>query len=162
MEEREGSLGTETRNLVHDVQRTGATGRRVRLLNLVASAIETAENNMPSSGLRYPSNSSSSLSDSYGSCSKYSSKNDGRKVAYHGMPCLWEHENALQRSQDPNKNKRCEDRRKRRWKTVVEKPPLLVSQIPVCAYARSIEARVSQICAYARNRVKHSYLYDTV
>ena len=23
-----------------------------------------------------------------------------RKVAYHGMPCLWEHENALQRSQD--------------------------------------------------------------
>ena len=22
------------------------------------------------------------------------------KVAYHGMPCLWEHENALQRSQD--------------------------------------------------------------
>ena len=114
MEEREGSLGTETRNLVHDVQRTGATGRRVRLLDLVASAIETAEDNMPSSGLRYPSNSSSSLSDSYGSCSKYSSKNDGRKVAYHGMPCLWEHENALQRSQDPNKNRRCEDRRKRR------------------------------------------------
>ena len=63
------------------------------------------------------------------------------------MPCLWEHENALQRSQDPNKNKRCEDRRKLRWKNVVEKPPLRVSQI--CAYARSIEARVSQICAYA-------------
>ena len=37
-------------------------------------------------------------------------------------------------------------------KTVVEKPPLRVSQI--CAYARSIEARVSQICAYARDRVK--------
>ena len=68
------------------------------------------------------------------------------------MPCLWEHENALQRSQDPNKNKRCEDRRKLRWKTVVEKPPLRVSQI--CAYARSIEARVSQICAYVRDRVK--------
>ena len=46
---------------------------------------------------------------------------------------------------------RCEDRRKRRWKTVVEKPPLRVSQI--CAYTRSIEARVSQICAYARDRV---------
>ena len=27
----------------------------------------------------------------------------GRKVAYHGMPCLWEHENALQRSQDIKK-----------------------------------------------------------
>ena len=40
---------------------------------------------------------------------------------------------------------------KRKWKTVVEKPPLRVSQI--CAYARSIEARVSQICAYARDRV---------
>ena len=48
------------------------------------------------------------------------------------MPCLWEHENAFQRSQDPNINKRCDDRRKRRWKTVVEKPPLRVSQI--CDY----------------------------
>ena len=48
----------------------------------------------------------------------------GRKVAYHGTPCLWEHENALQRLQDPPKSKRCEDRRKRRGKTVVEKPPL--------------------------------------
>ena len=68
------------------------------------------------------------------------------------------------------KNKRCEDRRKRRWKTVVEKPPLRVSQIcayarsiearvsQICAYARSIEARVSQICAYARDRVKHAIL----
>ena len=36
-------------------------------------------------------------------------------------------------------------------KTVVEKPPLRVSQI--CAYARSVEARVSQICAYARDRI---------
>ena len=36
------------------------------------------------------------------------------------------------------KNMRCEDRRKRRWKTVVEKPSLRVSQI--CAYTRSIEA----------------------
>ena len=43
------------------------------------------------------------------------------------------------------------DRLKRKWKTVVEKPPLWVSQI--CAYAHSIEARVSQICAYARDRV---------
>ena len=42
-----------------------------------------------------------------------------------------------------------------RWKTVVEKPPLLVSQI--CAYARSIEARVSQICAYAGDRVNRLY-----
>ena len=56
------------------------------------------------------------------------------KVAYHGMPCLWEHENALQRSQDKKTNMRCEDRRKRRWKTVVEKPPLRVSQI--CAQLR--------------------------
>ena len=48
----------------------------------------------------------------------------GPKVAYHGTPCLWEHENALQRLQDPPKSKRCEDRRKRRGKTVVEKPPL--------------------------------------
>ena len=47
----------------------------------------------------------------------------GRKVAYHGMPCLWEHENALQRIQDKIK-KSCEDRLKRKWKTVVEKPPL--------------------------------------
>ena len=50
------------------------------------------------------------------------------------------------------KHMRCENRRKRRWKTVVEKPPLRVSQI--CAYAHSIETRVSQICAYARDRVK--------
>ena len=76
----------------------------------------------------------------------------GRKVAYHGIPCFWEHENALQRSQGKKTNKICEDRPKRWWKTVVEKPPLRVSQI--CAYARSIEARVSQICAYARDRVK--------
>ena len=76
----------------------------------------------------------------------------GRKVAYHGMPCLWEHENALQRIQDPKTKKRCEDRLKHKWKTVVEKPPLRVSQI--CAYARSIEAYMSQICAYARDRVK--------
>ena len=41
------------------------------------------------------------------------------------------------------KNMRCEDRRKRRWKTTVEKPPLRVSQI--CAYALSIEVCVSQI-----------------
>ena len=27
-----------------------------------------------------------------------------RKVAYYGMPCLWEHENALQRSQDKKKH----------------------------------------------------------
>ena len=154
MEERERLiLALERRHeiLAHDVQRTGATGRRVSLLDLVVSAIDTVVTRQ-SSGPRYPSNSSSSLSDSYGSCSKYSSKNDGLKVAYHGMPYLWEHENALQRSQDPNKNKRCEDRQKRRWKTVVEKPPLRVSQI--CAYARSIEARVSQICAYTRVRVK--------
>ena len=78
-----------------------------------------------------------------------------RKVAYHGMPCLWEHKNSLQRSQDKKTNMRCEDRRKRRWKTVVEKPPLRVSQI--CAYARSIEARVSQICAYARDRVNTAH-----
>ena len=43
---------------------------------------------------------------------------------------------------------------KAQGKTVVEKPPLRVSQI--CAYARSIEARVSQICAYARDRVDAS------
>ena len=49
--------------------------------------------------------------------------------------------------------KKCEDKLKRKRKTVVEKPPLRVSQI--CAYARSIEARVSQICAYARDRVKY-------
>ena len=36
--------------------------------------------------------------------------------------------------------------------TVVEKPPLRLSQI--CAYARPIEARVSQVCAYAHDRVK--------
>ena len=140
-EEREGLILAWERRLeilAHDVQRTGVTGRRVRLLDLVASAIDTMDNNKDVVWPRYPSNSSSSLSDSYGSCSKYSSKNDGRKVAYHGMPCLWEHENTLQRSQDSNKNKRCEDRRKHRWKTVVEKPPLRVSQI--CAYARSIEA----------------------
>ena len=147
MEEREGLILAWERRLeflAHDVQRTEATGRPALSIPQIITRL--------SSGPRYPWYSSSSLPDLYGSCSKYSSKNDGRKVAYHGMPCLWEHENALQRSQDPNKNKRCNDRRKRRWKKVVEKPPLWVSQI--CAYARSIEARVSQICAYARDRVK--------
>ena len=31
--------------LAHDVQQTGATGKRVRLLVLVASAIDSADNN---------------------------------------------------------------------------------------------------------------------
>ena len=47
MEEREGLiLAWEWRLefLAHDVQRTEATGRRVRLLVLVASAIDTADN----------------------------------------------------------------------------------------------------------------------
>ena len=83
-----------------------------------------------------------------------------RKVAYHGMPYLWEHENALQRNQDKKTHMRCEDRRKCRWKTVVDKPPLRVSQI--CAYARSIEARVSQICAYCRDRVNDALRIDVV
>ena len=52
-----------------------------------------------------------------------------------------------------NKNKRYEDKRKRRRKTVLEKRPLRVSQ--KCAYARSIEAHVSQICAYAHDRVNN-------
>ena len=48
MEEREGLILAWERRLeilAHDVQRTGATGRRVRLLDLVASAIDTADNN---------------------------------------------------------------------------------------------------------------------
>ena len=47
MGEREGLiLAWEQRLeiLAHDVQRTGATGRRVRLLDLVASAIDTVDN----------------------------------------------------------------------------------------------------------------------
>ena len=48
MEEREGLILAWERRLeilAHDVQRTGATGRRVRLLDLVASAIDTVDNN---------------------------------------------------------------------------------------------------------------------
>ena len=48
MEEREGLILAWERRfeiLDHDVQRTEETGRKVRLLNIVASVIDSADNN---------------------------------------------------------------------------------------------------------------------
>ena len=74
-------------------------GRRFRLLVLVA--IDSADNNravvwaeisleLVAVAIRFirPSTRAKTM---------------GPKVAYHGTPCLWEHENALQRLQDPQK-----------------------------------------------------------
>ena len=66
----------------------------------------------------------------------------GRKVTYHSMLCLWKHENALQRSQDPKQKQKMRGQ----TKAQVENRGGVTAATGVI-YARSIVARVSQICA---------------
>ena len=105
MEEREGLILAWERRLeilAHDVHRTGATGRRVRLLVLVASAIDTVDNNK---AVIWAEISLEFVVVSIRFVRKLlqvlEQKRWSEGIAYHGMPCLWEHENTLQRSQDP-------------------------------------------------------------